>query len=239
MTRIAFILLIALAILPLSARAQSLDIVTGETVAIAFYKFAGLRPNFSSWAEDTPAYHEAPPARRERVQAQEAERLQKLYDNFSMAGNLLNVSTAVEVTLEEMPQEDDPLRKTYALSWKFAKGDADFFPYEYRDTLFALVPREVEKFQTADITEEQYIHLKDKFRRSNKATAILQLRGQYADSKAPVHLRGADFWALAATVAGISLWDSQGAILWENTASWYVTPRTQSLNDLHQAPGGQ
>lgn len=216
------------------ALAQTMKIADGETVAIAFYKFAGLQPNFMTWAVDTPVYLAAPFARRPGVQKKEAERLYKNYEDFSRAEGLLNVATMASVKLEEIINTDNALDKTYHLTWEFAKGDATFFPYEYRGEMFALVPDEMESFQSAPITAEQYRYMKEKMGTRDTAKLVLQLRGYYADHRAPVHLRGEDFWALGVKLAGVSLWDRDGGLLWENTATWYLSPRTQSLNELHQ-----
>lgn len=213
--------------------AQTMDMADAQTVAIAFYKFAGLQPGFLSWAEDTEAFQKAPLARRDRVQREEAERLARAYEAFSRSGDLLNVATMVELDIEEIIDEADALKKSYVLHWRFVKGDATFFPYEYRDTLFALVPDRLEAFQRAPISEAQYAYLVERLRGDKRARLIVQLRGHYADPDKPVHLRGEEFWALAARVAGVSLWDRKGTLLWENTADWYVSPRTQSLNRLY------
>lgn len=230
---------LALLVLCAPAQAQTLDIVDAETVAIAYYKLAGLTPSFESWAEDTEEFHAAPLTMRDEVKAKEAARMRAAYTAFSPALNVLNVATQANIVLQEMPDPANAARSKYFLSWSYAKGDADFFPYEFRNSYFAIVPREMEPFQNAEINKDQYLYLKARIGRQKKATLILMLRANFAEADEPVHLRGKDFWALAANVAGVSIWDNEGSMLWENTAGWYVSPRTQSLNDLHVKKEGE
>ncbi len=231
MTRFAFYcLLVLLAVSPASA--QTIQPATPEDVAIAFYKVAGLKPGFTAWAEDTPRFHETPFARREKVLAEEAERLARAYDAYSPAVNTLNLVTKADVEIEATPDPDNSLKVHNILRWRFTEDSGNFFPYEYRDMLFALVPQKMETFQEAAITPAQAKHIREKLGKGRNVPVIIQLRALQADAKKPVLLKGHETWALAAGVAGVTLWDKSGTMVWEKTAGWYTSPRTESLNQL-------
>lgn len=239
MARSAFYCLLLTVWLAAPALAQSIKPVTPEEVAIAFYKVAGLKPSFASWAEDTQRFHEAPFARRDQVRAEEAERLSRAYETYSPATHTLNLSTSAEVELIEEPDPDNSLIVHHRLRWKLSEDNANFFPYEYRDTLFALVPQKIEDFQEAAITAAQAKNIKSRLGSGRAIPILIQLRALKADASKPVSVYGQDVWVIAAGVAGITLWDKSGGLLWEKSAGWYTSPRTESLNQLktQEAPG--
>ena len=238
MTRFAFYWLFALC-LSLPASAQTIKSATAEDVAIAFYKIAGLTPSFSAWAEDTRRYHETPFALRDKVRAEEAARLSRAYDRYSPATQTLDLATTARVEIEAIPDPDNALIVRHVLRWRLAEEQASFFPYEYRDTVFALIPQKLDAFQEADITPAQAEHIAQKIGAADNVPVIIQLRGLQADAAKPVSLYGQDVWALAAGVAGVTLWDRAGGLIWEKTAGWYTSPRTQSLNQLKQDQAGR
>lgn len=234
MTRFALCVLMALICLSVPARAQSVEVATPEAVAIAFYKVAGLQPNFSAWASDTPLYHDTPVARRPKIQAQEAARLQQAYQAYSPATHLLNVATSAVVTLDESPDPENPARLLHHLDWAFTSDNSDFFPYEYRGMVFALVAQKMDGFQSAAITADQYRYIKERLGNLKRVRLVLHMRGISANGSAPVEVFGEEVWALAASVTGVTLWSADGSLVWEKSASGYVSPQTKSLNDLHQ-----
>lgn len=229
----AFLLALALPV-----RAQSIDVATAEQVAIAFYKTAGLRPNFASWARDTDEYRHTPVARRERVEAQIAGRLSESYTRYSPESDLLNVATMAIVSLSEEPDPDNITRVNHFILWHFISENSDFFPYEYRDAVFALAPLGIKDFQRAAITPEQYTYLRERMGNTRRFKILLHMRAQQADGTAPVKIFGEDVWALRTLMAGVSLWNADGSMLWERSAGWYVSPQTQTLNDLKQERDG-
>lgn len=225
-------ILCVLAAIP--ARAQAPDIATPEQIAIAFYKTAGLRPNFSSWAKDSEEYSLTPVARRPRTEARLAGQLQESFLRFSPQNDLLNVATSAVVTLSEEPDPDDITQARYFLRWDLDSQNIDFFPYEYRDTVFALMPAGLPAFQSAPITPAQYTYIKERMGNARRQRIVLHMRAASADSTGPVRIFGEDAWVLTTDMAGVTLWDGQGALLWERSAGWYVSPQTQQLNELKQ-----
>lgn len=216
------------------ARAQAPDVITPERVAIAFYKMAGLQPNFSSWAKDTSEYHHTPVARRPRVEAKIAQKLLEEYQSFAPDRTLLNVATTAAVTLTEQADADNPEQIHYSLRWDLNSENDEFFPYEYRDTVFALMPQGMEAFREAPITREQYIYIKERMGSVKRHRVLLHMRAQQAHGDEPVRIFGEDTWVLATAMAGVTLWDAKGGLLWERSADWYVSPETKTLNDLKQ-----
>lgn len=225
--------LAALSVYP--ARAQTNNVASAETIAIAFYKMAGLQPSFSSWAKDTSEYHHTPVARRPRAEAKISERMMQAYQEFSPARDLLNVATTAVVTLAEDADPDNPEQIHYSLRWDLDSENDEFFPYEYRDTVFALMPQGMEAYRTAPITREQYVYIKQRMGSVTRQRVLLHMRAQKAHGDAPVRIFGEDAWVLETAMAGVTLWDSKGSLLWERSADWYVSPETQTLNDLKQA----
>lgn len=217
------------------AVAQAPDVATPERVAIAFYKMAGLQPSFSSWAKDTSEYRHTPVARRARVEAKIAEKLMEEYQEFTPDRHLLNVATTATVTLSEQADPDNPELVHYMLRWDLASENDEFFPYEHRDTLFALMPQGVEAYREAPITREQYLYIKERMGPVKRHRILLHMRAQQAHGDEPVRIFGENTWVLTTAMAGVTLWDAKGGLLWERSADWYVSPETQTLNDLKQA----
>lgn len=227
--------LVVLAAFP--ARAQAPDIATAEQVAIAFYKTAGLTPGFSAWAQDTDLYHHTPIARRDSVAAQEAVRLQQAYAQFSPEKDLLNVATTAVVSLSEEPDPENITRPLYFVRWHLNSENADFFPYEHRDMVFVLAPHGIQEFQQGEVTAEQYAYIKERMGNNRNVRILLHMRAQQADASAPVEIFGEEVWVLRTLMAGATLWDAEGGLLWEKSAGWYVSPQTHSLNELKQDQG--
>lgn len=215
------------------AYAQNLlKFATSEDVAIAFYKSGGTVPNFERWIKETEPYNLTPWAGRAEMMQQEKSRLNLAYRNFDKDKDYLNIRTYV--LLDPKEHIDEKGQKTYSMKMIFSEApEALYFPYEWLGERIVIMPHKIDKLMHTSLTEAQYDFIMRALPSSAKNTMIVQLKATEGDLSRPYQIDGLPQWVLKAEVVSLEVWSKQGSLLWEHTASWYVSPRTKKLNNLY------
>ena len=218
----------------LSVSAQKrLKFSTTEDIAIAFYKTGGIVPNFERWIKEREPYNLTPWTRREGVMAEETARLQLAYTQFKPADDFLLIRTFVKLA----PQKhvNDAGEKTYTLPVTFAKApEALYFPYDFLDERIVVMPHKMDLLMNSPIDQTQYEFINKASKNSAQNTMIVRLRSTEADTSRPYKIDGLDQWVLKAEIVSLEVWSKKGALLWEYTVPWYISPNTIRLNRLYE-----
>lgn len=221
---------------PLHAQ-EALPLSTGEEIAIAFFKVAKNNPDFEKWAKGTKEYKVVAPALAEDYIAKEKQRLMKEWQAFDPASDILNIRSTITVHLKQ--GVDEKGTETYGMEMTFEKNDAPYFPFEFQDYKFAVIPQKMESFQKQTLTKEQFALMLADFEQNLTATTYLYLQMKAAQSyiQQPYEIDGIEQWVLLANPVTLSLKSYRtGADLWTHGASWYVSPAKQEVRGLYQAP---
>lgn len=222
------------------ARTKPFD---AENVVIAFYKTGGAKPNFTKWVTDREPYLTTAVAIRPEIMERELARLNKEYNDFDPARDLIVIQTSA---IAKVFQESDPLdteKKTTFLDLSFRVGDADYFPYDFMDERFAVIPKDLATHMKPQLQNEQFAYMKDILKEGRSVTMVIELRPVRAVMDEPFDMDGTGGgvnkkdgkgqWMFLTDIATLSIWTKAGSMLWEYTAPWYITPMRDSLLNLH------
>lgn len=225
-------------LLPATAQAQRDEgSATGEDVAIAFFKTAGENPDFDLWAKNTRDYKRAAPARANETLDKEKQRLMVKWRDYNSSEDVLNIRSTVSIELKSTLAKDGT--QHYWMYLSFEAGDITYFPFEFQDYKFALIPQQIETLMVQEIREEQLNLIRNDFggAMSGDAHLYLQLKPVKAYMQQPYVIDDAEQWALLCDIATLSLVSTKkGGSLWNYGADWYVSPATETLRGLYQTP---
>lgn len=196
-----------------------------ENILIAFYKMAGIQPDFLEWARRTPFLKNAKKSDEDAIISREANRLQQLYGVHDTSQTLVTRSVIGldnYSTLNETLTLDEFTPKT-------------FFSYGIYGQQVAIVPKGIAEFNTLKFSNKDMEEILAKAG-SNAIEAELVLKPVAADSAAPFKVDGTDYWLLLADIAEIRFWSNtvgkEPKLLWFHRADWYKPPVDKTLLDL-------
>ncbi len=223
---------------PAAVKAQTDDgSAIGEDVAIAFFKAAGENPDFDLWAKNTRDYKRAAPARANEILDKEKQRLMVKWREYKSAEDVLDIRGNVSVELKSTLAKDGT--QHYWMYLSFEAGDITYFPFEFQDYKFAVIPQQIETLMIQEIREEQLNLIRNDFggAMSGSAYLYLQLKPVKAYMQQPYTIDNTEQWALLCDIATLSLVSmKKSGALWNYGADWYVSPATETLRELYATP---
>ncbi len=219
----------------LAAAQLKLKPSTPEDIAVAFYKVGATIPDFDLWIKKYGPYNTAPWAMRGKIYKDEKIRLVEKYQSFTPKNNLIRIRTKFEIGFENFiettPQGDvtHHILKTGFLD----TADKQYFPYEFIGQNISVIPINIKEYASAIVSEKEYQLIHSKLNGVGKIKAYIELQAINADHEKPKLVDGIDQWALFSNIISIILIDDNSNIVWEKNAPWYVSPTTESLNELY------
>lgn len=217
----------------LAAKSETSD---GEDVALAFFKTAGTNPNFDMWAKNSKDYKTAAPARAKDVLYTEKQRLIKKWHAQGL-DDVLTVGGMIDVALSSNLGSGEA--REYWLYLNFKDGKSLYYPLEFQDYQFAVIPQGMQTLEKHRLQKEQYdLILADLKGLPEGTTYIsLQLKPVKAYIDQPHMIDGREQWVLMCDIATVSLGSTTTKqTLWTYGADWYVSPVTRDLRGLYQKP---
>lgn len=187
-----------------------------EQVAIAFYKTGGTMPNFTSWAQEMKGERKKDEPENplfKKNEMPESERLQAAYETYDPSKDRIIIKTQAKVVVGE--NDGGPL-----MAIEFARGHLDYFPFEFRDQVIAVIPRDMQTHLQPKLTEDEAVILQKGLDRADYAIVTFELRPSEADTRAPHMLDGVEQWYFMTDIASVSVWNKREALLWEYHAPW-------------------
>lgn len=219
--------------------AHSQVAATGEDVAIAFFKTGETNPDFDMWAKSSRDYRVAPPVRADEVLHTEKQRLMQKWRDYDTKESVLNITAMVSVELKTITNKDGS--EQYWMYIVFPQGEVTYFPYKYLKYDLAVIPQQIESLMIQPLPKDQYMMIRTNLGDTTGANAYLsmQLKPTKAYLQQPYIIDNKEQWALMCDVATMSLLSYKTKqVMWTYSADWYVSPVTQQLRDLYQAPAG-
>ncbi len=206
-----------------------------EQIALAFYKMGNAAPNWDSWIKTRPPYSITPWARREKIYNQEKVRLKRSYQRFNPERHFIIVHTKVKLkpTVVQASSKDE--KDAYKLPITFVSApEASYFPYDFLDSRFILIPYHMQKIMNDDIEKHEYDFLRKLgVTPSKEFIMTAELRADKANIDKPLMIDGLEQWALYTDIVSLSIWNEDGLLLWEYSAPWYVSPNKKKINELY------
>lgn len=218
------------------AQAQPKNFSNGEDVAIAFYKTGGLQPNYSGWIEKSSPYQDTPWAKREGMMKEERARLSKKFNGYNPNQDDIIFRTKVHLSTEELQEEieEDIFETFYFLNTEFVAGDdISYFPFEYAKEHFALMPFGMQSLTRTKINKLEFDNYEEVLVPNRAYHLIVRMRPKESVTVRPIEMDGEHRWVLKTDIASAEIWSHKGALLWEYTAPWYVSPELEKLQGIY------
>lgn len=217
------------------AKAQSAFATsTSEDVAIAFFKTANVKPDFTKWARESREFKTTAPARVDDFLYKESQRLLRRWNEYDPETTLIRVGATVSVVLEHFAKDGG---EAFRMTMSFDKGDVTYFPYEFQNYKFAVVPQKIETLLKQAISREQFDLISADFKGATVGSAKMevQLKPVRSYLRQPYMLDGVEQWMMLTDTVTLALKSSRsGAALWTYGAEWYVSPVTREVQELYK-----
>ncbi len=210
---------------------------SNEDVAIAFFKTAGVKPDFTKWAKESREYKITAPTRVDDYLYKESQRLMRRWKEYDPETSLIRVGATVSVVLEHLADKEGG--EFFRMTISFDKGDVTYFPYEFQEYKFAVVPQKIETLLRQNISREQYDLITTDFKGETAGSAKMELQLKPVQSymQQPYMLDGVEQWMMLTDPVTLALKSPRsGAALWTYGAEWYVSPVTREVQDLYKEP---
>lgn len=221
-------------------------ITTPERVGFAFYSLTRTPPPFAEWIKGMDSYRQAQPHIRIQMLDQENRRLTRGYAHYNTNRDLIMIHFAVDILGMDNPaynpaaipsDPDAPVMKKAVRIFIPSTKTGPYFPFQLGQQWIALIPQNIEASTVHPMTEEQYnaVALSTGMNTNVPiaAEAELILRPISADAKTPMTLDGLPMWLMMSDIASFSLLDRERKSLWDSTALWYFTEKTQEYMTLY------
>jgi len=207
---------------------------TNEEVAIAFFKAGNTNPDFDLWARKSDKYKVVAPAFAHEYLQEEKQRLMRAWQAYNPRERSIEMKTSVSIHLKTKPKEDG----THEYWMNIAMPDMDpiYFPYNYLDYKFAIMPQKLETMTLHTLQEPQFELMRAEFENAMAGSADLyiQLIPTKAYMDQPYQIDEQDQWVLITDVASLALKSQKnGTALWSYTAPWYLSPVKKKLETLY------
>lgn len=227
---------VVLFLTPAPVRAQVNDhISTPEEVAIAFFKTGETNPDFDLWAKGSKDYHNQPPTRAAEYLYKEKQRLMREWQKFKVEENVLMLETSTAVELKAIQNDDGEYH--YWMYMAPADNATTYFPYKFQEYKIAVIPQKFESLMMQPLTKEQYLMMRQDFEDAagGRARMRIGLKPVKSYMQQPYVIDNNEQWVLLTDVVTLGLISQRtGTPFWYYTADWYVSPKTQELQDLYK-----
>jgi len=200
-----------------------------ERILMAFYKVAGLQPDFLKWAEKSPFLKDAKAIDTNTITSRENNRMSQAFTELDATEPLV---VEIKIRLDNY----STLQEVLKLSEFTPKT---FFSYSLYDESVAIVPKDIANFGTIKISKVEMDEILEKSRGA-EVTAELLLKPVVGDAKTPFVQGKQSYWLLLAEIGEIRFWSSgaEPKLLWMHRADWFKPKEDKTLMNLKSGMGG-
>lgn len=221
---------------------QSIELTDSEEVLIAFYKLAGVAPDYESVVK-AGAYwqtlQEAGQATNEALHKQ-IERLKNAYHLFNPEIDTIEMDIFVHVLI---PNNTTPNEAGF-IEVEISPDDDAQAVLEYAVVKsgglnFVVIPSEFERFRTIEITKDQLNRLLDlrpdthKGYKSVETALHLSLKPIQSDAKTPMVLNNQPHWLIMGEIVSLDIWHPDARGLWTYKRDGHISRLEQELRELY------
>ena len=214
-----------------------------ERAVFAFFRVAGIIPDYESWIKPGERYRSLSPQKQEEFLLKEMLRLGRGYGLYDVTENPLELKT--NVLARYIPAVGaKPARITFRFS-NHSEGDIPTFNYPYGRNEILLLINNFQIFADISLNAQQNEALLKKIPYEEEdfdAVLSLHVRVSGADSKKPVRQDSHLQWLMTGDVAYMKcevhkIGSGEGALLWDYVAPWYAEQfRLRNMSEEEKAP---
>ncbi len=214
--------------------------ITSEVVGFAFYQLAGVPPDFPEWVMKTQTYLDAPHAQKTAILAENVQRLEIGYANYSLEHDVIDFTSGVTIQFPD-PEElakTDIEREGVHVRLKLTDTVGGYFPFNVGEIWIAVIPDGVEKFFDMNLPVQDYEGLLrglgvDSSVRTVEAVMRFHVKPLAADTSKPMDLDGFRVWLLLSQIAAVEVWSKGMTTLsWSYSEDGRTIRGQQELIDL-------
>lgn len=200
-----------------------------EKIGFAFYKLSRLRrPDFIRWIRKSEKYRLARPMTRQKYLVRDKERLDVGMQLFKPAEHHFKIRFPVQLSWPEPEWQQQFIAKTgkFPVSLSLEGLDQHYFPISLGDDWIAVVPNELSKYMTFDVSLEEFqkkiIHFQDFIDHKTVSASIeMRLKASAVDDGTKLALGDIEAWLLSADILRFTIHpDQKSGPIWERRASW-------------------
>lgn len=190
---------------------------------LAFYKFAGVDPDFKTWVVNSQAYKDSTPHDRADMIREEVPHLQNTFSNYMIEDNPITIKVKATFVAPSAVAAKTMLadKKKITIPVKLTEMSNAYFPLQVGEMWIALIPKDLEKMLEMTFTADEY----EAFRRraaeagmiGRPCTLILTMVPIKADITAPLQVNDFSLWMLMAEIIKFELWSQDG-----KKFGWYL-----------------
>jgi hypothetical protein len=204
---------------------------SAEDVALLFYRMANARPSFDLWIKETEPYSVTALARREEVYAAQMARLTQAWQKLNPATSVITITTPAVGHVQMTSPAGGETQQIPVLNIRFAQGKADYFPYDFREERFVVIPAHLESRLNPVLSLDQAKNLQAVLGTGKNLRLVMTLKPIRSDISGVQDVDGVPSWLMSADVASLSLWTTSGSLVWE-----YISPLPPAMITPVPAP---
>ncbi len=200
-----------------AAQTERLKISSAEDIAIAFYRTAGVFPDFKTWIWGRAPYKFTPLARRAGVFEEEMTRLQTAYQIFNKRRDRLVVKIPVDINPRKSGLNSASPQYHMGLTVR-GLHQAHYVTYQFMEENIALFPSGLDRQMDSVIDAALYARLKHLNTITAKPFVVMVLEGEKAKSDRPYNIDDLQQWVFETKLLNMTLYTQEGDVLWDYTA---------------------
>ena len=229
-SKIAFLSLLALLLLPLAAHAaRDTSLLTMPTtsknVAFIFHKLANRKPEFDRAIRDSAEFKSAPASEQEKILDLEERKLAIEFANIDPKREVIVARSAVELEVNTI---NNPGLK---VKLPGTQGSALYFPYSWAGQDFALIPDQFDLFLNLPMTQVEASAASARIG-GGAAAMVVELRAIAADGNRQMVLDGMPQWLLMTKVLAVTFYNQYLETIWSWQSPDYKRPGSGTLQSL-------
>lgn len=212
---------------------------TEHLAGFAFFKFAGVEPDFHSWVTLSHEYKMAMPRDRVFMIHNDVPRLENAFSNYDAGDHPIKIRTPVEVEVPSPAQVAKMLAQDGVITVKviMPPEKESYFAVPVADMWIALIPQDIENLVSIEFSKEGFESfkkaainngLKGVKGKNKEALLNLELIPIQANTTSPMVVNNYELWMLMAAVTSFEIWSPDNkALVWYLDLPGY-RPRAES-----------
>lgn len=225
------------------ARAAQQRLTPEYIAGFAFFKYAGVQPDFRSWVTLSDAYKIASPRERVNMIHNDVPFLENAFTNYDYGDSPIKIKTIVQVDIPTPSVAAKMLQELGFVTVKIVLPEEkeSYFAVPVADMWIALVPKDIDSYVNIELSKEEF----EGFKKAAANNGLKTMKGQareaflhiemipfMANTTSPLVVNGYELWTLMADVVSFELWSPDDkALIWYRDLPGY-RPRAES-NDVY------
>ena len=186
---------------------------TQEDVAIAFFKMAGIKPDFKRWVESSSEYQDRSLRERGAFLRMRMDALERAYTQFDPERNHITIGLPVRVRIR--PHSDSENQDSAAQLTLYWEDEVyDRIPYPFQNQWLSIVMPVLSENWVLDLNAAEYRAFYEELKlyahsgRDHSVRALILVHLLGVDARTPFVIDEVEQWLLYGEPMSISLWSA-------------------------------